>query len=115
MRSPIAEEIFEMPKADAWAQVSAVWNRRAKSVARMLVFVAMIGSSMAGQFPAPANGAGIHARRNWNTVDGLPQNTVNATLQTRDGFLWVGTNAGLARFDGVRFRAFGLQDGLRSV
>lgn len=53
--------------------------------------------------------------RAWQTEDGLPQNTINALLQTRDGFLWVGTSGGLARFDGVRFRKFGLQDDLRSV
>ena len=53
--------------------------------------------------------------RSWQTEDGLPQESVNALAQTRDGFLWVGTSAGLARFDGARFRKFGLQDGLRSV
>jgi signal transduction histidine kinase/ligand-binding sensor domain-containing protein len=53
--------------------------------------------------------------RSWQTKDGLPQNTVNAIVQTRDGYLWVGTAGGLARFDGTRFRAFGLQSGLRSV
>src|SRR5215207_8276069 len=53
--------------------------------------------------------------RAWQTEDGLPQNTINALLQTRDGFLWVGTSGGLARFDGVRFRKFGLEQGLRSV
>ncbi len=53
--------------------------------------------------------------RNWQTEDGLPQNTVNALVQTHDGFLWVGTGGGLARFDGYRFRNFALQDGLRSL
>ncbi|MGV3530996.1 MAG: ligand-binding sensor domain-containing protein, partial [Chthoniobacteraceae bacterium] len=53
--------------------------------------------------------------RAWQTENGLPQNTVNALLQSRDGFLWVGTSAGLARFDGAQFRRFGLQDGLRSI
>ncbi|NDK38799.1 hypothetical protein DT603_08100 [Pseudoxanthomonas gei] len=42
----------------------------------------------------------------WRTDDGLPQNSVTKILQTRDGFLWVGTQAGLARFDGVRFTTF---------
>ena len=37
---------------------------------------------------------------------GLPHPTVTATLQTRDGYLWVGTQGGLARFDGVRFMPF---------
>jgi signal transduction histidine kinase/ligand-binding sensor domain-containing protein len=53
--------------------------------------------------------------QSWQTKDGLPQNTVYALLQTRDGYLWVGTGGGLARFDGVQFRRFGLQDGLRSI
>jgi len=53
--------------------------------------------------------------RSWQTKDGLPQNTVYAIVQTRDGYLWVGTAGGLARFDGVRFRTFGVQDSLRSV
>jgi len=40
------------------------------------------------------------------TEDGLPQNAVTAILQTRDGYLWLGTYQGLARFDGVRFVVF---------
>lgn len=43
---------------------------------------------------------------NWQTEQGLPLNTVQALLQTRDGYLWVGTGGGLARFDGVRFTTF---------
>jgi signal transduction histidine kinase/ligand-binding sensor domain-containing protein len=42
----------------------------------------------------------------WLTRDGLPQNSVRAILQTRDGYLWLGTWGGLARFDGVRFTIF---------
>ena len=53
--------------------------------------------------------------RSWRTGAGLPQNTVNAIAQTPDGYLWVGTRDGLARFDGVRFTVFGLPDGLQSV
>jgi signal transduction histidine kinase/ligand-binding sensor domain-containing protein len=40
------------------------------------------------------------------TEDGLPQNTVTAIVQTRDGYLWIGTYSGLARFDGLRFTVF---------
>ncbi len=54
----------------------------------------------------------IHA---WNTQSGLPQNTVNAIVQTPDGYLWLATQEGLARFDGVRFTTYGLQNGLPSV
>lgn len=42
----------------------------------------------------------------WQTEQGLPLNTVQALLQTADGYLWVGTAGGLARFDGVRFTTF---------
>ncbi len=52
--------------------------------------------------------------RAWQREQGLPQNTVRALAQTRDGYLWVGTDDGLARFDGVRFVSFGPREGLRS-
>jgi signal transduction histidine kinase/ligand-binding sensor domain-containing protein len=42
----------------------------------------------------------------WTAESGLPQNTVRAILQSQDGYLWVGTLDGLARFDGVRFTVF---------
>jgi ligand-binding sensor domain-containing protein len=42
----------------------------------------------------------------WQTKDGLPQNSVNTIVQTRDGYLWLGTQEGLVRFDGVRFTVF---------
>ncbi|HEX6133603.1 MAG TPA: two-component regulator propeller domain-containing protein [Longimicrobiales bacterium] len=39
----------------------------------------------------------------WTTEHGLPQNSVNAIAQAPDGYLWIGTFGGLARFDGTRF------------
>jgi signal transduction histidine kinase/ligand-binding sensor domain-containing protein/DNA-binding response OmpR family regulator len=42
----------------------------------------------------------------WDTRDGLPRNYVKAILQTRDGYLWIGTQAGLVRFDGARFTIY---------
>ncbi|HYR27813.1 MAG TPA: two-component regulator propeller domain-containing protein, partial [Thermoanaerobaculia bacterium] len=45
----------------------------------------------------------------WTSDAGLPQNTVDAIVQTRDGYLWLGTEEGLVRFDGVRFVAFDRQ------
>ncbi len=42
----------------------------------------------------------------WAIDDGLPQNSVRAILQTRDGYLWLATLDGLARFDGVKFTVF---------
>jgi signal transduction histidine kinase/ligand-binding sensor domain-containing protein len=44
--------------------------------------------------------------KNWSTADGIPHNTIRAVLESRDGYLWLGTANGLARFDGVRFTVF---------
>jgi diguanylate cyclase (GGDEF)-like protein len=41
----------------------------------------------------------------WQVEDGLPQNSVNALVQTRDGHLWIGTQRGVAQFNGVEFTA----------
>ncbi len=40
---------------------------------------------------------------NWDTTEGLPEATVQTLARTADGYLWLGTEDGLARFDGVRF------------
>lgn len=42
----------------------------------------------------------------WEITQGLPQNTVEDIAQTADGYLWIATQEGLARFDGVRFTVF---------
>jgi ligand-binding sensor domain-containing protein/signal transduction histidine kinase len=54
--------------------------------------------------PTPLSGSSAeYWVETWRTDNGLPGNTINAILQTRDGYLWLGTAGGLARFDGVRF------------
>src|SRR4051812_2605994 len=53
--------------------------------------------------------------KTWLATDGLPQSSVTALARTPDGYLWVGTAGGLARFDGVRFVNYGLSHGLRSL
>jgi ligand-binding sensor domain-containing protein/signal transduction histidine kinase len=42
----------------------------------------------------------------WRVEDGLPQSTVTCIAQSADGYLWLGTQNGLVRFDGVKFRVF---------
>jgi diguanylate cyclase (GGDEF)-like protein len=42
----------------------------------------------------------------WTTDAGLPQTSIYTVAQTSDGYLWVGTESGLARFDGVRFTVY---------
>lgn len=50
----------------------------------------------------------------WTTDQGLPNATVNTVHQTRDGYVWLGTYDGLARFDGSRFTVFHQGKGLGS-
>ena len=44
--------------------------------------------------------------KNLSIRNGLSQNTVNAILQDRKGFMWLGTKDGLNRYDGLSFRKF---------
>ncbi len=47
--------------------------------------------------------------RSWQTDNGLPQNTVHGVLQTKDGYIWLATEGGLVRFDGVQFVVYDKQ------
>ncbi|MEO1366229.1 MAG: two-component regulator propeller domain-containing protein, partial [Acidobacteriota bacterium] len=49
------------------------------------------------------DGGGV---QRWTADDGLPSSVVMSVAQTRDGFLWVGTDAGLARYDGRSWQLF---------
>jgi signal transduction histidine kinase/ligand-binding sensor domain-containing protein len=68
----------------------------------LIVLLLATAAGAATLLPSPSR---YHAER-WTTAEGLPGDTVRAVLQTRDGYLWIGTQAGLARFDGVRFEVF---------
>ncbi|MCP4215189.1 MAG: hypothetical protein GY765_11055, partial [bacterium] len=46
----------------------------------------------------------------WGIEDGLPQITVETVIQTSNGYLWLGTQEGLVRFDGVNFRIYSKRD-----
>jgi PAS domain S-box-containing protein len=55
---------------------------------------------------AVPNAIGPYVHNSWNSEDGLPQNSVQAIVQTKDGYLWLGTQEGLVRFNGVQFTVF---------
>jgi ligand-binding sensor domain-containing protein/signal transduction histidine kinase len=56
--------------------------------------------------PSPAT----YATYTYDINAGLPHNSPTPIVQTRDGYLWIGTTAGLARFDGVRFVTYRAAD-----
>jgi signal transduction histidine kinase/streptogramin lyase len=52
-----------------------------------------------------------YTRTVWTQAQGLPQDTVRAMAETQDGYLWLGTEEGLARFDGYEFLTFTKEGG----
>lgn len=55
---------------------------------------------------APAQDLRYLGHQSWTTSDGLPQASVHAIAQTPDGFLWIATEGGLARYDGAQFAVY---------
>lgn len=54
----------------------------------------------------------VHIRvQNFTSSDGLATNVVNTIIQDQQGYLWLGTNHGLTRFDGHRFENFYIKEG----
>lgn len=70
---------------------------------RLLASVTLLGA--AGELTAlePSKSLTQYTRTVWTQADGLPQDTIRAIAQTEDGYLWLGTDEGLARFDGYDF------------
>ncbi|AXK71371.1 response regulator [Lysobacter sp. TY2-98] len=73
-----------------------------------------------GLFVASATWAGVVRAglpetprpRQYTVADGLPSNRINGIAQDRSGYLWIATSDGLARFDGVGFRIWRVEQGL---
>src|ERR1017187_4591697 len=78
----------------------------ASALLMLTIWAAWLGPAAAPVLGA-TNGITRYDIRGWQSDDGLPQNSVRAITQTSEGYLWVGTQEGLARFDGVRFATLG--------
>jgi ligand-binding sensor domain-containing protein/signal transduction histidine kinase len=84
-------------------------DRRAARLARFAAFAGLSALLIGAIGVAPA--AALDPRKSigqyvydvWGTRDGLPVFSVHCVARTPDGYLWVGTEEGLVRFDGVRF------------
>lgn len=72
----------------------------------------LLSFSMSMATARPTLGAGAdrslvgYKLTSWTHIGGIPRNDVYAVAQGTDGYLWVGTEAGLSRFDGMRFVAW---------
>ncbi len=79
--------------------------KRAASAALVLLAAAWL-TAMPARALEPGKAITQYGHDVWGVEQGLPQNSVQAMLQSRDGYLWLGTEEGLVRFDGVRFVVF---------
>src|SRR5437667_8317069 len=82
-----------MRKLPTWSSVRAVLSLLGVCALPPAPALALDPARRLTQYPLQA----------WDTRSGLPDDLSAALAQTRDGYVWVGTNRGLARFDGVRF------------
>ena len=72
----------------------------------LVIVVVMLLSCVRLAALDPERPAGSYTIHGWFTDQGLPSNKIRGAAQTRDGYLWVATGQGIARFDGVRFTAY---------
>jgi signal transduction histidine kinase/ligand-binding sensor domain-containing protein len=57
-------------------------------------------------FFIPPGALGQYVSQSWTTANGLPSNNIRAIRRARNGYLWMTTDAGLVRFDGLSFHVF---------
>ena len=82
---------------------------------RTLTFLLLLGSLHPMAALDPHKALAQYSASTWTQQQGLPQDAIHAITQTTDGFLWLGTDEGLARFDGYEFVYFNRERGaLRS-
>jgi ligand-binding sensor domain-containing protein/signal transduction histidine kinase len=84
---------------------------------RLLVSLLILGLSVVAATYATAHAqaqrerptpptTGALGHQAWSSENGLPQNSVHQILQTRDGYIWIATEGGVARFNGTQFTIF---------
>ena len=87
-----------------------ICSRQALASLALICLLAVISGRAVGQTVSPRQVFGRYQQLVWQDRDGLPENTIMAVTQTRDGYLWVATVEGVARFDGVRFTVFDINN-----
>jgi signal transduction histidine kinase/ligand-binding sensor domain-containing protein len=81
-------------------------DHRAAALRGVLATALLLGCGLPSLALEPSTPLANYGRQTWGMENGLPQNTVQALVQTRNGFVWLGTEVGLVRFDGNSFAVF---------
>lgn len=86
------------------------WNATLIVCALLLCAGSAVAAGPANSFPGTWPVAGEELAQvqldSWNVEHGLPLSAVDRAIQTRDGYLWLGTQEGLVRFDGYGFKVY---------
>ncbi|MEO5626270.1 MAG: diguanylate cyclase [Dokdonella sp.] len=80
----------------------------------LLVLNCAVALAVPAPSQQPSTALEWRAYRDFTSADGLPQNSVTALLQDADGYVYAGTNQGLARYDGQHWQGVELPTGDRS-
>ena len=91
----------------------AAGNKKKSSMGRTLLALAILLFSSVGWMAAlnPDRRVSQYGHTAWRVQDGYFAGSVSAITQTADGYIWIGTESGLFRFDGMRFVPFGMLTG----
>jgi len=77
-----------------------------------VIFCVCLGVQRLAAGPAPDSpvnnliATNHYLNAHWDAGQGLLTNDLRSVIQTQDGYIWIGSSAGLVRFDGVRFTIF---------
>src|ERR1700730_13936325 len=77
-----------------------------RPITKLVVLLAVICLSCPAHASDPNRTIAQYLRERWFSDRGFTGNAVTALTQTPDGYLWIGTDKGLLRFDGSIFRTF---------
>lgn len=92
------------PTKAGWPNTARTWPGGWSALAAAVLWGWLVATAAsAGAF---VRDGVSYAIDQWESDDDLPQNSVLALAQTRDGYLWLGTGLGLVRFDGLNFTVF---------
>ncbi len=79
------------------------WRRLARCFAAALALACFSPTANSLDLDAATS---HYIRNDWGSEQGFPGGPVHAISQTKNGYLWIGTEKGLVRFDGFNFRVF---------
>lgn len=82
------------------------WTPQLRPTQWLLVALSFVCVAGLAQAREPQKAMSQYVRERWGAKSGFPSGPVYGITQTADGYLWIGTEKGLVRFDGVNFRIF---------